>query len=60
MLQTKEPKGYSLQGATGLQIRKPYDYNPNIVYKYIYIGLYPTEPEGYKPKSLRAVTYREP
>ena len=31
MLQTKEPKGYSLQGATGLQIRKPYDYNPNIV-----------------------------
>ena len=26
----------------------------------IYIGLYPTEPEGYKPKNLRAITYREP
>ena len=27
---------------------------------YIYIGLNPTEPEGYKPKNLMAITYREP
>ena len=31
MLQTKEPKGYSLQGDKGLHIRKPYDYNPKRV-----------------------------